>query len=157
MKCSEQQNYLNWIEVEKTEPMKMFIENKGCQTFFCIKQTNNTEVNIQSLLQSEWTNCGPFRNFGILWLVSFDPKFTAWLVMFWLLMSVIRNIFCWSSLREYKWISLVNVVQIAGYNIFVLLLIFSFNQIQVVSYLLPLFEILTKFKIYRSRLKKLFF
>ena len=124
--------------------------------FFCIKQTNNTEVNIQSLLQREWTNCGPFRNFGILWLVSFDPKFTVWLVMFWLLMSVIRNIFCWSSLREYKWISLVNVVQIAGYNIFVLLLIFSFDQIQVVSYLLPLFEILTKFKIYRSCLKKLF-
>ena len=35
--------------MKKNEAMKMFIENEGCQTFFC-KRTNKTEVKTQSFL-----------------------------------------------------------------------------------------------------------
>ena len=49
VKRSKKRDYLNRIEMKKNEAMKMFIENEGCQTFFC-KRTNKTEVKTQSFL-----------------------------------------------------------------------------------------------------------
>ena len=60
VKRSEQRDYLNRIEMKKNEPMNMFIENKGCQTFFN-KRSNNIEVKTQSFLQRKQTNLGPLR------------------------------------------------------------------------------------------------
>ena len=47
--------------MKKNEPMNMFVENKGCQTFFFYKRTNNIEVKTQSFPQREQTNLRPLK------------------------------------------------------------------------------------------------
>ena len=61
VKRSEQRDYLNRIEMKKNEPINMIIENKGCQTVFFCKRTNDIEVKAQNLLHRKQTNLGPLR------------------------------------------------------------------------------------------------
>ena len=100
VKRSEQRDYLNRIEMKKNEPMNIFIENKGCQSvFFFCKQANNIEVKTQTLLHRNQTNLDLSGDFVILWLVYFDPKFTACFSMIWPLLSVTRNSLLFSLLK----------------------------------------------------------
>ena len=91
VKRSEQRDYLNRIEMKKNEPMNMFIENKGCQSVFFCKRTNNIEEKHKTYCIENKQTSDLSGNFIILWLVYFDLKFTACFCMIWPLLSVIRN------------------------------------------------------------------
>ena len=89
-----QRDYLNRIEMKKNEPMNMFIENKGCQSvFFFVNEQITLKLKHKTYCIENKQTLDLSGNFIILWLVYFEPKFTACFCMIWSLMSVTWNSF----------------------------------------------------------------